>query len=217
MKSTQDENLAELTGIMFGDGCLSQTGGKYIVYISGHKIDDFEYHSKITKILFKRLFNKNIIIKFRNSENTLFIRFSDKEIFYRFKFIGMPVGRKYQNLTLPSMCEREMLFAAFMRGLFDTDGCIIFSKQHKEISYYPRIEISSESKSFLLEILERLRRKGFYGSVSNKGRGYRLELPGFKNLDSWLKMIGSHNPKHIMKIHKKLNSHIKDDPKNALI
>ena len=88
----------------------------------------------------------------------------------------------------------------FVRGLADTDGSVIFSKQHRSISYYPRIEIASKSRSFLEEVLSILVSNNFYGSVSKKGPHYRLEIPGFKNLNMWLKLIGFNNPKHMRKI-----------------
>jgi intein/homing endonuclease len=204
MKNLLNQKLAELVGIMFGDGCLSRSGGKYIVYISGHKFDDFEYHSKTTKKLFKSLFNKEIRIGFRKDENTLFIRFSDKSIFEKFHSFGLPIGLKYSNLDIPKEFLSDSLFFSFIRGLFDTDGCLVFSKQHKHIPYYPRIEISSKSQTFLLKIFETLKEYGFYGSVSKKGNHFRLEIPGFKNFSLWLDLIGSNNPKHVNKF-KKVN------------
>src|SRR3989339_943784 len=130
METIINESLAELTGIMFGDGCLSRSGGKYLVYICGHKIDDFEYHSKIIKTLFVKIFKKPTNVCFKRNENTIFIRFSDKNIFETFKSIGVPVGKKYEYLVIPDKFEDLNLFMAFLRGLFDTDGCIILSKQH---------------------------------------------------------------------------------------
>jgi hypothetical protein len=189
-------------GIMFGDGCISRSGGKYIIYISGHKFDDLEYHSKTTKKLFYKLFNKDIVINFRKDENTLFIRFSDKNIFETFKSIGLPVGKKYKNLKIPDSFKETKLFVSFLKGLFDTDGSVILSKQHKDKAYYPRIEISSKSKEFLLEIIEKLRTQGFYGSVSKKGKNFRLEIPGFKNLNLWMGSVGMNNPKHFKKVEK---------------
>ncbi len=87
-----------------------------------------------------------------------------------------------------------------MRGLADTDGSIIFSKQHRNVGYYPRIEIASKSEVFLREALFILTSNGFYGSVSKKWIHYRLEIPGFKNLQRWLKLIGFNNKKHTRKI-----------------
>jgi intein/homing endonuclease len=204
MKNLLNNELAELVGLMLGDGCLSNSSGRHMIYISGHKVDDLEYHSKITKNLFKSIFNKDVKINFRKDENTLFIRFSDKTIFEKFSSLGLPIGIKYSNLKIPKEFLSKKLFLPFMRGLFDTDGCLVFSKQHKSIPYYPRIEISSKSQIFLLDIFEKLKKYGFYGSVSKKGQQFRLEIPGFKNISLWLSLIGSNNPKHVNKF-KKIN------------
>ena len=198
MKLTNE--LAELLGIMYGDGCLSTAGNSYLVYLSGHKYDYFEYHTKITKKLFFEVFNKEVKIGLRKDENTLFIRFSDKTIFNVFNRLGLMIGFKRDLLRLPIKLNSADLRFAFIRGLADTDGCIIFSKQHRRQHYYPRIEITNKSEKFLKEILHFLKLHEFYGSVSNKGVGYRLEVPGFKNLHRWLKFIGFNNPKHIKKI-----------------
>ena len=195
------KELAELTGIMCGDGCLSSKSQKYVVYISGHKYLDFDYHNKCTRALFLRVFGKNIKINHRSDENTLFIRFSDEKVFNVLNSVGLPIGKKYDNLKVPTWINKNPDFAvSFVRGLTDTDGCVVFSKQHRSIGYYPRIEIASKSISFLEEVFSILVSNGFYGSVSKKGPHYRLEIPGFKNLDRWLKLIGFNNPKHIRKI-----------------
>ena len=197
--------LAELLGIMYGDGCLSNSTNKNIIYISGNKYVDFEYHDKITKKLFSQVFDKKINIAVRNDENTLFIRFSDKQIFNAFEELGMPVGLKLDKLNLPSKIKNDRdLMHHFIRGVTDTDGCLIFSKQHGKRHYYPRIEVTNKSEKFLKEILVFLKDEGFYGSVSNKGVGYRLEIPGFKNLQRWLEAIGFNNPKYI----KKMEAHL---------
>lgn len=199
MEMTKD--LAELTGIMCGDGCLSSKKQKYVVYISGHKQDDRYYHDNTTKPLFLKIFSKEIKVHERKDENTLFIRFSDEKIFNMLNSIGLPIGKKYDYLKVPdSIINNSVLSVCFLRSLADTDGSIVFSKQHRKVSYYPRIEIASKSKTFLEEVLSILVSNGFYGSVSKKGVHFRLEIPGFKNLNRWLNIIGFNNQKHINKI-----------------
>ena len=200
-----DEKYAELIGIMLGDGCLCKSRRQRLIYISGHKMDDYDYHYQITQNLFKYVFNKNTSIKFRNEENTLYIKFSDKTIFNELASIGIPVGKKYDLLRVPNCINNKKLFCALVRGLFDTDGCVVLSKQHKKVPYYPRLEIASKSDRFLRELLTRLKFIGFYGSVSKKGRHFRLEIPGFKNLKLWMHLIGMNNPKHAKKV-EKINS-----------
>ena len=195
------KNASELLGIMFGDGCLSSVSNRNVIYISGHKIDDYNFHDIVTRKLFRIVFNREIDINFRKDENTLFIRFSDKHIFDEFRYLGMPVGKKYPNLIIPVAIksDRDLMFA-FLRGLMATDGCVVFSKQHRDYAYYPRIELTSKSKNFLAGIYGFLKQNDFYGSLSNKGRGYRLEFPGIKNLHNWIQKIGLSNNKHMNKI-----------------
>lgn len=192
---------AELLGLMFGDGCLSHTKRARYIYIAGHKTNDLEYHTSITKNLFKELFNKEVKIDFRKKENALFIKFSDKLLFEELSKY-LPIGRKYGHLIIPNIIlQDKTFFFAFVRGLADTDGCVVFSKQHRSYRYYPRIEITSKSKTFLTEILSQLKKYDFYGSVSHKGKeNYRLEIPGNKNLDNWLSLIGFNNPTKMEKI-----------------
>ncbi len=198
-----NEKLAELLGLMAGDGCLSHTGKARYIYIAGHKTDDLEYHQLITKKLFKELFNKEIKISFRKYENALFIKFSDKCLFNELSKY-LPIGTKYESLIIPTpILQDKKYFFAFVRGLADTDGCVVFSKQHRGYRYYPRIEITSKSKTFLAEILSQLKKYHFYGSVSHKGKeNYRLEIPGNKNLVNWLSLIGFNNPTKMEKIRK---------------
>ncbi len=196
-----DVKYAELLGIMFGDGCLSNSSKRHMIYLCGHKIDDFEYHNNVIRVLFKEVFNKETHLWNRPDENTVVLRFSDKAIFKELSKY-LPIGRKYEKMRLPSEITNNLIFfASFMRGLVDTDGTVIFSKQHTKIHYYPRIEITSKSKIFLETLLSKLVVLGFYGSVSCKGNAaYRLEIPGKLNLALWLEKIGFHNPKHLKKI-----------------
>ncbi len=198
-----NEKYAELLGLMAGDGCLSRTNRSRLIYIAGHKTDDLEYHTLTTKVLFKELFNKEIVIKFRKKEHALFIKFSDKLIFEELSRF-LPIGKKYATLKVPDeVLSSKEFFFAFVRGLADTDGCIVFSKQHRNYRYYPRVEITSKSKPFLVTILSELRKYDFYGSVSHKGKqNYRLEIPGNKNLKNWLNNIGFSNPTKMNKIKK---------------
>ncbi len=192
------KSFSELLGIMFGDGCLSRSGDKHSIYISGNK-DESSYINYINS-LFKSIFNKETNVGFRKDENTLFIRFSDKNVFDIFKKY-LPIGKKYGKLEIPNfILDNEYYFFQFLRGLFDTDGCLVLSKQHKNNPYYPRIEITSKSKRFLKQILLYLKNVGFYGSISSKGgKSYRLELPGFENFSLWRLLINSKNPKNLKK------------------
>ena len=200
--------FAELYGIMAGDGCLSHSGAgknsgkKYIIYICGHKIDDREHHEYIIS-LFKKVFNKEAKICERKKEKAIFIRFSDKRIFYDFSNFGFPIGKKYGNLKMPSwILENKENIISFLRGLFDTDGTIVFSKQHKKVAYYPRIEITTKSETLARQVKECIDKLGIGCSLSRRLNYFRIEVAGKERCILWMRIIGTKNKKHEVKYQK---------------
>ena len=146
--------LAELLGMMCGDGCLSKTQqGKHFVYCSGNRLKDKEYFGNYVPNLFLTVFGKTVVAHERETPKIIYIKFSDKQLFYALHELELPIGTKYEQLKIPQLVlEKEEYKLAFIRGLFDTDGCVVFSKQHRGFPYYPRIEITSKSHRFLLSV-----------------------------------------------------------------
>ena len=200
LKIVQSENLAELVGIILGDGCLSRSCKKYNIYVCGHKFDDFEYHDKIIRKLFLNVFNKTVNISKKKNENTIYIRFRDKRVFNVLHSLGISIGKKYGFLHIPDWIKRNnCLFLSFVRGLADTDGDLSIKKR-KTISPYPIVRIRSKSKEFLSEILTILRHNDFYGNIYTSSGCSTLVIPGRQNFNKWLEFIGFNNPKHQKKI-----------------
>jgi len=198
-------NLAEFFGVMVGDGCLSNTGKgpgsgkKYWIYICGHKLDD-RIHYNYLKKLIKILFNKEVKIQERNKQEAIFIRFSDKNIFNTLVNLGFPVGKKYSLLKVPFWILNDGYNSIeFLRGLFDTDGSFILSKQHKKFYYYPRIEITTKSYILAKQIKHLVNNLGINCSLNKKREYFRLEIAGNKNCASWMEIIGTNNEKHFIK------------------
>jgi len=196
-----NELLAEYLGIITGDGCLSLstpsakgTGNKYYIFICGHSIDDLDFLYQV-KDMTKELFDKDVNIINKSKENCSFIKFSNKNIFYYLSNY-LPIGKKYYSIRIPDeILESDKLFCAFLRGYFDTDGTIVFVRTN-----YPRLEIKSKSFILLNQVISKLRKLGFYGSVSKCAECFRLELAGHKNLKRWLNLIGFRNKKHLKKV-----------------
>ena len=199
--------LAELLGVLCGDGCLSisrrTSHTAYCVYCCGNKLKDKQYMKQYVPRLFRIVFGKTLKAKERTDENVIYIRTSDKELFTKLHALGLPVGKKYAFLCIPDFALKTTARQlAFARGVFDTDGCVVLSKQHRVHGYYPRIEITSKSFPFLKQVFSVLKQCSFNGSISKKGKDcYRLELAGFKNLTLWRSLIGSSNTRNLLKIH----------------
>ncbi len=199
----KDVACAELLGILCGDGCLSRSTVqvKYFVYCSGNKLKDADYFKRYVPYLFYKVFGRHVIAKQRTYENTIYIKFSDKKVFEKLNDFGIQIGIKYYTLHIPSfVLESKERQLAFLRGLFDTDGCVILSKQHRQEPYYPRIEIKSKSHPFLESVMSLLKSHGFTCSISVNAENYRLEVAGFKNLTLWKYLISSSNERNLLQL-----------------
>ena len=207
--------LAEDIGFHLGDGYLGDYSTeanphKYEISYSGHKIYDYPYY---IETLFKRkleLFGICPKLFVSKTQNSIIAKNLSKAIvfFYR-DVIGISCGNKI-NACVPPMIKNSSrnIKISFIRGLFDADSCLTFKKKHKNVNYYPCIELTSINddifntiKSFLLEF-------GFTFTTSIKSpEKYKrlkylqhcIDINGKTNLDRWMRLIGFNNQKQLFK------------------
>jgi hypothetical protein len=218
LPKTITPNVAYLCGVFAGDGNISYRENKkeYSITCAGNPIDERKFYHEVIGPMFKELFRFSPKIKHFKSDNTYgFVIFSKGLTTYLTEYIGLPKGKKYSKLCIPKkLKEKEELIVCFIRGLFDTDGCITFKKRYRDYPYYPTISISSKSPSFILEVSNFLKIHGFtFYEVYNykikdkrfkKGFNLisRIELNGIERLQGFMENIGFKNPKHLNKISK---------------
>jgi len=209
-------DVAYLSGILAGDGHISKDYGNKIrnqINCGGNPKDEKEFYKVIIKNLWKTLFNLNLEPR-DLGDGTYGIRFESKAILLFFtKIIGLPRGKKYDYLKIPSLFlkDRELILH-FIRGLFDTDfGFCLCKNQHAK-PYYPEICFDSKSENFTKEIWKTLKILGlnFNGKVyrvydpdlrtkAGYTTTYRFDLYGHKNLVQIFRIIGFRHPKHFKK------------------
>ncbi|MDD5651763.1 MAG: LAGLIDADG family homing endonuclease [Candidatus Nanoarchaeia archaeon] len=208
-----NEDLAEEIGILIGDGHLTTKKEDYGITISGHFIDDQLYHKNIIIPLFQKLYNAKFTSKKRNRDtNELTTSTWSKAIFsFHNKILNLPRGNKVNKIQIPEeVILNKKLLCAFLRGIIDTDGSLVFQKKYKKVYYYPRITIGLCDKHLMLSIKDSLLNLGFTLSyysrkseskkIKNKIlRGYNLDIYGEDNLKKWCNLIGFNNPKHTSK------------------
>ncbi len=199
-----NKNLAEFYGIMLGDGCLSyvharkKSGPKYLIFIAGNSETDPDFFNFIASLIYK-LCGRNVKIRKRSDCNGIEIKFSSKHLFFLLHDLGFPIGKKC-HITIPRLFLKNKLWIHITRGIFDTDGCVVFSKQHKKLHYYPRIEITSSSKELIYQIRSLLPHVGLASSYRRSStNAWRLEVAGAYNFEKWMEIIGSNNPKHLQR------------------
>ncbi len=185
--------LAEFIGIMMGDGGM--TARQFT--ISLHHIDDLAY-SKFVTALIEQLFHIAPSIRHipKNSVNIIVV--SRTKLMHYLHGLGLPLGNKVkQNFTIPQWIqENEEFMAGCVRGLVDTDGSIFnheYASNGKQYSY-KKLSFSSASLPLREVVQLFLENHGFHARFT---RGIEIRLESKKDMEHYMKFIGSHNPKHL--------------------
>ena len=218
-----NNDIAEICGAIVGDGWIQKRGCSMV--IAGHMTEDRDYYNQH----FISLFSKN------------FIKVNPKEFpywrvygfgMYKKKFVqelsnlGIPSSKKVNIVRLPQWIfnSKKEIKYSFLRGLFDTDGCIYMYKSYgkwdkgfRSIYHHkPRIVITSVSKDLIYDLIDLGKevsinfkgpkiRKGGFKYNKNNSDSYILEINKIQEIINWFeKTVKPKNPKHITKYLKKM-------------
>lgn len=150
LPQTTSSELAYICGILVGDGSISQRKSKneYSIKCVGNPADEKELYYNVIGPTFNKVFHFIPKIKYQDSNTTFgFIIYSKQLFNYLTQKLGLIYGKKDQRLAIPEIFKKNKLYMInFIRGVFDTDGCITFKKRYKYKPYYPVIILSSKSK-----------------------------------------------------------------------
>ncbi|MDO8481426.1 MAG: LAGLIDADG family homing endonuclease [Nanoarchaeota archaeon] len=212
------EDLAYLCGILVGDGSIYLRKEKhdFVIKCVGNPKDEQELYIDVIGPKFNRNFGFTPSFMHHDSRTTFGFALHSKTLFrFLTEIVGLHHGRKNHALQIPPGIRKHPQFMdAFLRGLFDTDGCITFKKRYREIPYYPVISLASQSKKLIREVALELRKRGLqlveiYDYPVKNPRGIReytfinrIEMNGKDNLRKWQETIGFESPKHLNKIRK---------------
>lgn len=188
----RSESLAELIGIMIGDGTMN----RYQVSVALSSIVDEEY-SKYVVCLFERLFDVTPAVAYR-SGNCITITISSIRLTDFLHSHGVLRGDKIsQGLDIPSWIkENDAYMKACVRGMFDTDGCI-YQEKHtygKKSYVYPRWALVSASPALRTSLKYYFNQLSYIPKLRNN-RSVNLER--LTDIVTYFTVIGSNNPKHL--------------------
>jgi hypothetical protein len=194
---TQKLNFYELIGVILGDGCIKYYPSHkvYTLEITGDAKDDQEYFSKLSKLI-TSITNKTPTVRISIDKKKRALRLelhSKKFLEFLLNDVGITNKKKSFNAEIPKKYLEWKYSKHIIRGIFETDGSLYFSKS-KKIKYtsYPRIEIKTSSKKLALQIFELLKQKAFkvQKRPSKTDKTIRVYLSGSEMLNKWLKEIG---------------------------
>src|SRR3989344_9019398 len=205
-----NEELAEAIGVILGDGYFyfkRKKGGSGIV-IAENSIED-KYYVKYLINLFKKFGVAPTTYK-QKGKNVIYLSIKSKRFVEELLLLGLVPGPK-KNLKIPELIKAgdSSIKSSFLRGIVDTDFCILFHKGATRRSHtYPIISTTFSNFSFIKEIKSLIEEFGIkvniYSSIrriNNKTYPqYDICMFGAKNLELWIKNIGFRNEKHLSKI-----------------
>mgnify|MGYP001582797497 CR=1 FL=1 len=194
--------LAELIGILLGDGCILIKENKhYEIKISLDKIKDKDYIPFIKKLIFD-LFSIEAKEYYRNYDGCVDIRISGKDfVKYLIDNVGLKSSPKFNRAEIPQQFLIKEYYPALLRGYFDTDGCVAIVNNNG--IKYPRIEMkicNSPMQAQYIKILKELNFK--FGAYNIGNNAIRIQINGKKELIKWINLVGSSNPRNIERLNK---------------
>ncbi|MBS3081943.1 hypothetical protein J4416_03360 [Candidatus Pacearchaeota archaeon] len=181
-----DKDLAEILGVLNGDGHVSKF--KYEICVVG-SILERDYYNYL-KMLFEKKFGTQFTLR---EEGTKFkLRLYSKELSNRLvKYYGLPKGNKIGKLSIYSkLWKSKNMLKRYIRGLYDTDGCFHIRRKND-----PMISITSADSLFLQDIIKALNYLGYNTAKGNQ----RVFIYRKKDVNMFFKEIEPSNSKHLKK------------------
>ena len=168
--------MAYVLGFFAADGCMikNNRGAHFI-----------EFHITDKKLLFDIRMalgsNHKLSVRRRKSPRhkaSYRIQMGSKKMYDDLWALGL---RPRKSLTLKMPATPEKYVGHFIRGYFDSDGCVYFKSLHfadrKNARYVLQSVFSCGTPGFLIDLISILRRKGVKGgSLKQKKRGNELAL-----------------------------------------
>lgn len=197
-----DKNLAEFYGILIGDGCISkftsQGSVHHAIRIDGNSLTDIGYYNNHLKKLIEGIIQREVKVKFRKVGNCIFIMFEyrDFAVFLN-NYLEFPFGKKGEISINKEFVKNQQFLIAILRELFDTDGCLYFTKNNSKNRSYPIIEISTHSSALVNQLYQFLCGLGFRVKISHFKDSVKLH--GKDNLIKFMKFIGTNHPDKLSK------------------
>ncbi|MCL5407158.1 MAG: hypothetical protein M1429_01535 [Patescibacteria group bacterium] len=192
----KSSKLAEIMGIIIGDGHLSE----WQIVVSTNAMTDRNY-AVFVQNCFKELFGISSFWRERNDDNTVSVVVSSKRLVKLIHCLGMPIGNKLKKgLAIPYwIFQKDIYKKAFIRGLFDTDGCIYIDKHRingKKYMHYGWV-ITSASKMLIKDIINILEDLNFH--PTNKESQKSVYLRRQNEIKRYFQEVNTHNLKHKMR------------------
>lgn len=192
LKLEYSKELAELIGILLGDGEIMKDG---TLRISFDPKKDLNFHHRRTFTLVESLLNNKLRFECYKRfafYNTAFMRYLNEDC-------NLKSGNKSRNnWGIPKWClNNEEYLKSVIRGIFDTDGYIGYSSGTIEIMFG---RFSKNSTNLIRDIKEGLGKLNFNPIIKYSPDGRcKIRIFGKENIIRFMSVVGSSNIKNIIR------------------
>jgi intein/homing endonuclease len=194
-----DEKIAELCGLHAGDGTLYKTNAGSVWELRGGE-DEKTFYDLYIKKLLEQISDVNFWFGYR-SGGTYGVRSCNMKFIQILLDAGFSVGSKTYTVRVPKWIRegKQEWKAAFLRGLYATDGCVTLAKINgSTVATYPRVTIRCVSKHLMNDVNYLLTELKITPNVSQSKHGHiRLTLNGVSKVQKFHECINIIQPKHI--------------------
>ena len=210
LPKSESEQLAEFFGILTGDGYMNcYNKCEYVIEIAGNKLLDKPYLFEYVASIIKDLFGVFPCLIERKDQNSIYLRIRSKAIYEYLLTKNFKSGRKEQ-IKIPNwVLKNERFLNYFIRGFFDTDGCI--SIKNKEGGKYPTLSLSSKSYPLVNQLNRQItslkiptcliKDKRKDKRFTKETTVYKLEINGYNSIEKFMHIFGSSNKRNLAKFH----------------
>lgn len=190
--------LAEFVGIFLGDGSF---GGKYQIVISWNHKCEHDYARYIQRMV-RNLFGVESKKRIRKQYGSAEIVISSSNLVDQIrKLTGIKAAKAKNSFKLPAWLSGNRRYRiGFLRGLFDSEGCIYRHKYYSNATpySYAKIAVTNYCDKILSIFQEFLKSLGI-DSVKYRNR---IHIYSDKDTKRFFSLVGSNNSKNKIRFKK---------------
>lgn len=189
----ESDQFAEFMGIMMGDGGINNP---WQANITVNSVADKDYVGYVSNLAYS-LFGVRPAVRSRTSCNATVISLSSTSVVDFLVDKGLCRGNKLrQHLQIPEWIIRKKTYKiACVRGLVDTDGCMVMHSRAIAGKTYTSVYLSfcSASPALLEQVAHTLLELGMFPKMARNGR--EVYLYRKRDVRTYLEIIGTSNPR----------------------
>ena len=155
--------MAELVGLSFGDGSLTRRPGTNNLrfQLRGDSREDKDHYYDFViplcnKLIGRPFLGKNVGVITDIKKNCFGVSVESSKIEEFFTKLGVPIGHK-KELSIPDwILSTKKFYKSFLRGFFDTDGSVHFSRSYAGYRSKRHIVLNSSITSISENIINEI-------------------------------------------------------------